>query len=208
MTKSFAFKLVLAAVIGFLVVQGVLLTLRISDPAGGLATGAMEKFTFADVREPAPDAPFLAPDGSDMSLRDFAGKTVLVNLWATWCAPCVEELPHLDALQSQLGSDQFEVVAISLDRIAPERVAAFMTEHGVENLAMYRDPSTRLGLTLGAPGLPITVLYDQTNREVGRLLGPADWSSEDAANLVRHVLSETVLAETLPAETSPAEAIE
>ncbi|WP_173933667.1 TlpA disulfide reductase family protein [Chelativorans sp. Marseille-P2723] len=135
------------------------------------------------------DLGFSGPDGASLTLEDLGGKTLLVNLWATWCAPCREEMPALDTLQEELGSDLFEVAAINIDRGDDEKPKAFLNEIGVQSLAFYRDSSTAIfnelktrGLALG---LPVTLLLDEDGCLLAHMNGPAEWSSEDAQNLVQ-----------------------
>jgi thiol-disulfide isomerase/thioredoxin len=109
---------------------------------------------------------------------------VLLNLWATWCAPCREEMPSLDRLQKDLGSDKFEVVALSLDRKGAEASQKFLDETKVSSLKLYVDASAKQGTTLKIVGMPTTILIDKEGRELGRLAGPAEWDSEDAKRLI------------------------
>jgi len=127
-------------------------------------------------------------DGNAMTLADTAGKPRLVNLWATWCAPCREEMPALDELQAKKGGADFQVVAISVDGGADDKPRAFFDEIGVENLSFYHDPTIGAFNTMKkdglAFGLPVTVLVDENNCVVANMNGPADWASEDAYALV------------------------
>lgn len=132
---------------------------------------------------PAPGKSFNTPDGKATSLKAFAGKPTLVNLWASWCAPCVKELPTLDRL-AQADGGKLNVVAISQDDGPHASVEAFLKVHGITNLASYQDPSMGLSGALGAEVLPTSVLYDANGREVWRYVGDRDWTSADAARLV------------------------
>jgi thiol-disulfide isomerase/thioredoxin len=113
---------------------------------------------------------------------------VLLNLWATWCLPCRKEMPALDRLQSTLGSEQFQVVAISVDRTGLPGAKKFLEETKTPNLALYADPTARLTSSLRAAGLPATLLIDKEGREIGRLLGPAEWDGEAAKRLIQSVI--------------------
>jgi thiol-disulfide isomerase/thioredoxin len=142
---------------------------------------------------PPPDIEFDKPDGSKTKLSDFKGKTVLLNLWATWCVPCRKEMPALDRLQGALGSDQFEVVAINIDTARLDKPKAFLHDVGVTKLTFYADPSAdvfqvlkRTGKVLG---LPTTILIGKDGCEIGTMAGPAEWDSPDALNLIRAVLN-------------------
>jgi thiol-disulfide isomerase/thioredoxin len=127
-------------------------------------------------------------EGKAMTLADTGGKTRLVNLWATWCAPCREEMPALDALQAEKGSGDFEVVAISVDGGSEDKPRDFFEEIGVTNLSFFHDPTIDAFSTLKkqglAFGLPVTLLVDEKNCVVANMNGPAHWSSPDAFRLI------------------------
>ena len=145
----------------------------------------------APVSEPRPleALVFKGGDGKDLRLADFAGKTVLLNLWATWCAPCREEMPALNALQKAKGGDGFEVVAVNIDIGDDEKPKAFLDETGVHELAYYRDASMGVFNVLKqeglAFGLPATLLIDDKGCLIGSMNGPAVWDSEDAKALIK-----------------------
>ncbi len=153
-----------------------------------LSRGQMAAFVFKKTPEELGEVKFLDGTGTERTLAQWRGKVVLLNLWATWCAPCRKEMPALDRLQKQLGSDKFEVVAISVDRAGLPGARKFLEETKVESLALYADPTARLASTLRAVGLPATMLLDRQGREIGRLLGPAEWDSEEAKRLIRSAL--------------------
>jgi thiol-disulfide isomerase/thioredoxin len=140
--------------------------------------------------KPAPELSFLDREGNAVSLEDFRGKVVILNLWATWCAPCRKEMPGLDRLQAALGKDGLLVLPLSLDRGEVDQIEAFYDEVGLTTLEIYRDPKAAAGRALGAYGLPTTLVLDREGREVGRLLGPAEWDGEEAMTLIRAVLAE------------------
>ena len=126
--------------------------------------------------------------GRAHTLGDFKGKVVLLNLWATWCAPCREEMPALDRLQAALGGPRFEVVALSIDQQGPQIARKFYDEVGVKSLALYVDRSAQAAFKLGAVGLPSTLLVDARGREIGRHVGPAKWDSPEVlAELRRRI---------------------
>lgn len=155
-----------------------------------LNRGDMVTFVFKKQPEkPAKSPVFNGPDGQKMTIADFEGKVVLLNLWATWCAPCRKEMPYLDQLQRELGSDQFEVVALSVDRGSPEKARAFLAEVGAKNLRFFHDPQARAGFALKAIGMPTTLLFDRQGREIGRLVGPAEWHSPDAKALIEAAIA-------------------
>jgi thiol-disulfide isomerase/thioredoxin len=125
-----------------------------------------------------------------VKLSDWKGRVVLINLWATWCAPCRKEMPDLAKLQQELGSDQFEVVAISVDRKGAEASSAFLKETGSDTLKLYVEPTTKIVSELQSAGLPATILVDRQGREIGRLLGPAHWAAPEAFALVKAALEQ------------------
>lgn len=142
----------------------------------------------AFVKKSAPEAlpafTFQDGDGKPRTIADFKGKTVLLNLWATWCAPCRLEMPALDRLQAALGSDKFEVVALSLDKDGVEKARKFFSDVKISHLKFYIDPTGKEGFNLKPVGLPTTLLIDANGHEVGRLAGPAEWDSEAAKALI------------------------
>ncbi|MEI8144351.1 MAG: TlpA disulfide reductase family protein, partial [Alphaproteobacteria bacterium] len=136
---------------------------------------------------------FKAPDGRDLKLSDLKGKAVLLNLWATWCAPCRHEMPALDKLQASLGDGGFEVVTVSIDTARnAERMRAFWEETQIKALVNYSDTSGKIFQDLKvagrAFGMPTTVLIDAKGCELGYLAGPAEWASDDALRLMRAAL--------------------
>ncbi|MBO0347103.1 thiol:disulfide interchange protein TlpA [Roseibium limicola] len=135
---------------------------------------------------------FKQADGSDATMADFSGKTVLLNLWATWCAPCRKEMPALDTLQSEMGGEDFEVVAVNVDRGGTEKPEAFLSEINVENLSLRHDGSNKIITDLRklakAPGLPTTILIGPDGCEAGTMFGPAEWASKEAKALITSAL--------------------
>jgi thiol-disulfide isomerase/thioredoxin len=149
------------------------------------ATEPPANFAIHETPQPVPEISFQDADGQPRTLADFSGKVVLLNLWATWCAPCRTEMPTLDRLQAELGGPDFEVVALSVDRKGPEVVSKFFEEIGIEHLALNIDASSKAMFTLGAFGLPLTLLIDREGREVGRVNGPAEWDSPEMVAFIR-----------------------
>jgi thiol-disulfide isomerase/thioredoxin len=156
--------------------------------ANPLSVGEMARFVFKKTPEPLPEITFVDGSGKERTLQDWRGKVVLLNIWATWCLPCRKEMPALDRLQGELGSDKFEVVAISADRAGAEASKKFLDQIKVNRLGLYADPNVRVPSTLKVVGMPATLLLDAEGREVGRLLGPAEWDSEEAKALIRAVI--------------------
>lgn len=153
-----------------------------------LASGDMLTFVFKKQAEPLAGIAFEDATGAKRSLADFKGRYVLLNLWATWCAPCRHEMPSLDRLQARLGSKDFEVVALSVDRQGVVPSKKFLDDIKVEKLALYVDSTSKSLGALRATGLPTTILIDREGREVGRLAGPAEWDGADAMRLIEAVV--------------------
>jgi thiol-disulfide isomerase/thioredoxin len=134
---------------------------------------------------PVPGTAFTDPDGGSHSLADYRGKVVLLNFWATWCAPCREEMPSLDALQTQMGGADFQVVAIASGHNPPPAISKFLAQSGTRNLPVLLDPRQALAREMGVMGMPVTVLIDRDGNEIARLMGGADWASDSARELIR-----------------------
>ncbi|MBY8824688.1 TlpA family protein disulfide reductase [Sphingomonas colocasiae] len=167
---------------------------NVSRQASGDATGAEpaeEELTGSlDIEnrgKPMPSDSFEAPDGKTVRLADFKGKPVLVNLWATWCGPCVKEMPTLDALAARTR-DKLVVLTVAQDSKGGEVVHPWFAKKGFAMLKPYLDPENKLGLNYGSGMLPTTILYDAQGREVWRVVGGMDWNGPRA---------NTLLAETL-----------
>jgi thiol-disulfide isomerase/thioredoxin len=161
------------------------------NPLTVYAKGEMQELVFLKAPPVQPVAEFNGPDGK-VTLADFQGRVVLLNLWASWCGPCVEELPSLDQLQDELGGDDFMVLAVDMDRSKAE-AEAFLAKAGIKNLPLYHDNRFALAQKLSVPGLPsglpITVLYDKSGNELARLSGGADWNGEEAHALIKAALN-------------------
>jgi len=159
---------------------------------GAVAKGEVAAMMPADPPQSMRALTFKSPDGKPMTLADHAGKTLLINLWATWCAPCRAEMPALNALEKEKGSDKFEVVAVNVDTGDDEKPKRFLSEIGVDALSLYRDNTLDLfndlkkrGLALG---LPVTLLVDGEGCLLASMNGPAEWSSADAHKLIEAAL--------------------
>jgi thiol-disulfide isomerase/thioredoxin len=155
-----------------------------------LSTGKLTAFVIHNKRKPVSDINFLDGSGKQRSIDDWRGKVVLINLWATWCAPCRKEMPELAELQRIMGGDDFEVVAISVDRKGAEASAKFLIEAQATSLGLYIDRTAEILNPLKALGLPATILVDRLGNEVGRILGPAEWAGEDALRLIAAAIKE------------------
>ena len=179
-------------------VAAVFLTLAmLSGPQGTVYADAgpplkgqfADNFIRSEPPKPAPASVFSDLEGQARSLADFRGQVVLLNFWATWCAPCIREMPSLDRLQASLGPEGLKVIALSVDRGGAHVVAPFLERLGIEHLEVFLDPSNQTGRSYAVPGLPTTYLVDHRGRIVGALAGPAEWDSPDAEALIRHYLA-------------------
>jgi thiol-disulfide isomerase/thioredoxin len=157
-----------------------------------LTRGELAALVIADPPHRLPPLDFKDAAGKPKSLADWRGRTVLLNLWATWCVPCRKEMPALDALQRQLGGPDFEVVAVNIDTRDPEKPKAWLTETGIKDLAYYADPSAKVFQELKAIGkafgMPTTLIVDPSGCEIASLAGPAEWASGDALAFMKTAL--------------------
>jgi thiol-disulfide isomerase/thioredoxin len=150
-----------------------------------VAAEAPTGFALHESPRPVPEIEFENGQGEAMSLADFRGRVVLLNIWATWCAPCRREMPTLDRLQAELGGPDFEVVALSIGRKGLSAVQQFYDEIGLETLPIYLDQSGKSQRALSVLGIPTTLLLDRQGNEIGRLLGPAEWDSPEMVAFIR-----------------------
>ena len=154
-----------------------------------LREGDMQKLVFLAEPALAGVSPFTDAEGAEHRLADWRGKVVLLNFWATWCAPCRKEMPMLDALQTEFGGDAFEVVTVATGRNSVQGIRRFFEEVGVANLPVLLDPKQELAREMGVFGLPITVILDREGREIARLRGEADWESDSAKAIVAALIA-------------------
>jgi len=194
----------LPAVVALLALTGVLVweVMRAWPPVSGMTrvepsspvAAASETGTGLSLPDHSRTAPplhfvhFVDGKGRATTLVDFRGRAVLLNLWATWCVPCREEMPTLDRLQARLGGPDFEVVALSIDRKGLSVVAPFYRQLGLKALGIYIDESGEAASDLGSVGIPTTLLIDKAGREIARKLGPAEWDSPQMTALIRRYL--------------------
>ena len=148
--------------------------------------GWMAQFILNDPPRPAPATAVRTADGDKVTLASFKGKVILVNFWATWCAPCIREMPSLDRLQAAIGSDAFLVIAVSEDRAGPEKALPFMKKLGIEHYTSYFDRDMALARALHLRGMPTSYLIDGTGDVVGSLTGIAEWDAPEAVALIRY----------------------
>lgn len=145
-----------------------------------LRQGEMRKLAIHKTPHAIPTSEFTNMDGDTFTMADFTGKYVLLNFWATWCAPCRLEMPSLDALQHQLGSDDFQIVLMAVGRNSDMAIKSFFDEIDMKSLSTHLDPKQILSREKGVFGLPITVLIDPQGNEIARMRGDAEWDSADA----------------------------
>jgi thiol-disulfide isomerase/thioredoxin len=168
-----------------------LANLAAADPAAlnALREGDMRKLTIHSTPQRGSEVPFQSADGAAMTLDAYAGQHVVLNFWATWCAPCRKEMPELAKLQDALGGEAFQVVTVATGRNSDEGMRRFFEEIGVDNLPLHKDPQQALARDMGVLGLPITVILNPQGQEVARLQGDADWSSDSAMAIVTALMN-------------------
>ena len=163
------------------------MTADLSEVAA-LRDGDMKKLNFHSEPQPVSQIPFTRQDGTTGTLADYQGKHIVLNFWATWCAPCRKEMPMLSELQTELGGDAFEVVTLATGRNAPPAMKKFFDEIGVGNLPLHRDPQSAIAREMGVFGLPITVILTPEGQEIARLQGDAHWNSDSAKAILRALI--------------------
>ncbi|MDC0739070.1 TlpA disulfide reductase family protein [Cognatishimia sp. SS12] len=156
--------------------------------AEALREGDMKKLVFHPEPVPISAQTFVHEDGSEATLQDYAGKYVLLNFWATWCAPCRHEMPMLSALQTELGGETFEVVTLATGRNMPPAIKKFLAEINVDNLPRHQDPKQKVAREMAVFGLPTTVILSPEGQEIARLRGDADWASDSAKAVLRALI--------------------
>ena len=176
-------RLLLAAIPGFFAAPA------LAKVTPSLLTGSLAKFTLAKEPKPLPDLAFIDAEDKTVKLSDYKGKTVLLNFWATWCAPCVKEMPSLDKLQAEMGKDKFVVLPLSLDGPSKPKVAPFYADKKLANLGIYFDKGKKALGALDISVLPTSVLVDPQGREIGRMEGDADWDGPEALALMKAAVS-------------------
>jgi thiol-disulfide isomerase/thioredoxin len=185
--KGFALRLKLLAA----VYMGIALTANplLADRAAleALRAESMAKLMFSEPISPSTQA-YFDPAGAQHYLADHKGKIVLVNFWATWCGPCREEMPGLEALQTDLGGEDLVVLPIATGRNDLTGIRRFFEETGVQNLPVLLDPKMALSREMGVMGLPVTVILNRDGDEIARLMGDADWSSDSAKAIIKALI--------------------
>src|SRR3984885_7517716 len=167
----------------------------LSQKLAPLAHGEVAALTMATNPLKLPDLAFEDADGKPRKLSDWRGRTVLVNLWATWCVPCRKEMPALDTLQTKLGGPEFEVVAVNIDTRDPEKPKNFLKDANLTRLGYFSDPKAKIFQELKgigrALGMPTSVLVDGQGCEIATIAGPAEWDSDDAVKLLTAAVKPT-----------------
>jgi thiol-disulfide isomerase/thioredoxin len=172
-------RLILAAASGFFARPA------LADVGPDLLKGSVAHFRPDKPPKLLPDLAFSDADDKPLNLADYKGKVVLVNFWATWCAPCVKEMPSLDRLQAKMGTDKFIVLPLSLDGPSRPKVKPFYEDKKLAHLGIYFDRSKKAMQALDIGILPTSILVDSQGRELGRLEGEADWDTQEAAALMK-----------------------
>lgn len=152
--------------------------------------GTLKRLEIRDAPPAQPNMSFAGPDGREMTLSDYKGKVILLNVWATWCAPCIVEMPMLNELQAARGGDEFEVVTVSVDRIA-EDAEKFMTDNNLSMLTPWYDKSYALPAKVGARGLPVSIFYNRKGQEIARVPGEVDWTRPEVSALIDKILEKS-----------------
>lgn len=188
--SSLRFALALAAAIAVFLPAALPIASAADAPP---LVGEMENFQFAPATgpqpAPGPEIGWTDTDGKPVSLGDFKGRVVLLNVWATWCAPCIRELPSLDRLQASLGGETFAVVALNVDRKGKPAADRMLRQLKLHHLAIHLDPKSEAARALGVRVMPSTFLFDAQGREIGKLEGPAAWDAPEAVRLMKYAIA-------------------
>src|SRR5258708_5802845 len=160
----------------------------VTPPSNAVAESSDLSLSIVDPPTAVPALLFVDGYGRAMTLADFRGRVVLLNVWATWCVPCRKEMPTLDRLEAKLGGPDFQVIALSIDRQGLAVVKPFYQELGLTNLGIAVDESGKAAHLLHAVGVPLTLLIDREGREVARKMGPAEWDSPAMTTIIRPYL--------------------
>lgn len=153
-----------------------------------LREGSLKKLVFTSEPKEVSQAVFTDPDGGEYSLSDWNGKYVLVNFWATWCAPCRAEMPSLNSLQDEFGGEDFEVVTIATGRNTLAGIERFFGDENITSLPILLDPKQKLAREMAVLGLPISVILNPEGQEIARLRGDAEWYSDSARAIVAEMI--------------------
>ena len=179
----------------------------VAGQPGPPIAGSVENFSRIDPSLPTPDDGFADVGGRSLSLADFRGKYVLLNVWATWCGPCVAEMPSLDRLQADLGGANFTVLPVSVDRGGVTAVTDFYDKHRIHHLGVFVDPSNRIAMSLSIQGLPTSFLIGPDGRAVGALTGATDWDTPEAIALINYYLKNAPNPAPVPVAPAPSSGV-
>lgn len=186
MTRKFLFAMLYAATT--LGANPVLAEPLDLSEIAALRTGDMQKLVVHSEPKEISGKGFLDGNGDKTSLDAYKGKLVLLNIWATWCPPCRAEMPSIDALQAELGGDDFQVVTVAMGRNPVASIKKFFAEVGIENLPILRDPKQKFARSIGVIGLPTTIIINTEGQEIARLTGDADWHGDAAVTVIKAML--------------------
>lgn len=153
-----------------------------------LREGTMRKLVFHSAPQPVSPAVFRTPEGTEHTLSDWQGKHVVLNFWATWCAPCRKEMPALNALQKEFGGESFEVVTVATGSNSLPGIERFFGEYGIDSLPILLDPRSELASEMGVLGLPVTVILNPEGEEIARMRGDAEWYGDSARAIVARLI--------------------
>ena len=170
--------------------------------AGPKRVGQMQSFAITHGLRAPPAMAWRDANGQEISLAAFRGKVVMLNFWASWCSPCLRELPSINRLQARLGGDQFTVVALNVDRGGKSVAERYTRRLKLDKLALYIDQSNNAAKTMKLKIMPTTIIFDAEGREVGRLVGAAEWDTEEAINLLKWFIDNPGYADKLPSKVS------
>lgn len=164
-----------------------------ADPAAWatLREGDMRKLVIHDSPRPVDAAPFTAADGGEITLDAYRGQVVVLNFWATWCPPCRKEMPMLDALNRDMGGDDFQVVTVATGRNSPAAMTRFFDEAQIDTLPLHNDPTMAMARGMGVLGLPVTLILDREGQEIARMQGEATWDGDSARALLSAIIEDT-----------------
>jgi thiol-disulfide isomerase/thioredoxin len=157
----------------------------------------MQLFQLAPSTRPRPTTTWKDASGKNLTLADFSGKVVLVNYWASWCPPCIRELPSIDRLQASLGGDNFTIVAINIDRGGKPIARRMVKRLKIKHLTLYLDRESNSARSLGVRSMPTTFVFDRKGREVGKLEGGAEWDDKAAVELINYFIKNPGYADNL-----------
>lgn len=158
------------------------------DAVKAMREGTMKKLRVHPEPQETSALAFVDREDAEHTLAEYRGKTILLNFWATWCAPCRKEMPALSALQAELGGDDFEVVTVATGRNPLRAVEEFLAERNIDNLPLLFDPTQAFARDMGVLGLPVTVIVDAEGREIARMQGDAEWDSPSAKAIIGAVI--------------------